>query len=385
MIGYDLLNEPWCGDAFSDGRLLLPGQSGRRLLSPLYNRIHSAIRMEEKEGLVLWEGVTWAHWLPIDGHLLSSLLAYLLKKLPLLSWLRLLSWLGLVHLTTQGKDSPEKALSNQAWVSLPKESEENQSVTERSGLTKDAPWVAEENFEGPANEDWIPAFGTGLTKVPGGEEWRRKSVLSWHYYYPPLTYSTTSFPWWHRALAHWLFGPGVFLRSEKEARKLGAASILTEWGIARPDADQPDSWGSIEAAWVMDRADRQTLSWCYWDTEALGVLWNSEGKPIESAVRYLSRPFPLAIAGNNLAFTFDPGSSRFQASWQIEDKEEKDAAVSLFFLPDHIFASGLEVSLAEGLGWRRSKDRRQVIEVVATSHLVEPRKAWLKVKATGQH
>ena len=61
MIGYDLLNEPWCGDGFSDGRLLLPGQAGRRLLSPLYDKLHTAIRSEDKEGLVLWEAVTWAH------------------------------------------------------------------------------------------------------------------------------------------------------------------------------------------------------------------------------------------------------------------------------------------------------------------------------------
>ena len=384
MIGYDLLNEPWCGDAFSDGSLLLPGQSGRRLLSPLYNRLHSAIRREEKEGLVLWEGVTWAHWLPIEGHILSSLLAFLLKKLPLLSWLRLLSWLGLVHLAGQGKDPPEKPESNQAWVSLPQEKGENvnQSATEKRRQPEDSTWVAEENFEESADEGWIPAFGTGFSKVPGGEEWRRKSVLSWHYYYPPLTYSTTSFPWWHRALAHWLFGPGVFLRSEKESRTLGAASLLTEWGIARPDADQPDSWGSIEAAWVMQQADRHTLSWCYWDTEALGVLWNSEGKPIDSAVRYLSRPFPIAVAGTNLDFTFDPGRSRFQAGWQIEPceaaEEEKDAAVSLFFLPEHVFGAGLEVSLAEGLDWRRSNESRQVIEVVATSPVLEPRKAWLE-------
>ena len=380
VIGYDLLNEPWCGDAFSDGSLLLPGQSGRRLLSPLYNRLHSAIRREEKEGLVLWEGVTWAHWLPIEGHLLSSLLAYLLKKLPLLSWLRILSWLGLVHLETQGKDPPEKPLSNQAWVNLPEEREQNQSATERGGLTKDANWVPEEEA---VHEGWIPAFGTGFTKVPGGEEWKQKSVLSWHYYYPPLTYSTTSFPWWHRALAHWLFGPGVFLGSEKESRKLGAGSLLTEWGIARPDADKPDSWGSIEAAWVMDRADKHTLSWCYWDTEALGVLWNSEGKPIDSAVRYLSRPFPLAVAGTHLAFNFDPGRSSFHASWQIEDMEVEDVAVSLFFLPEHVFGTRVEVSLSKGLDWRRSNESRQVMEVVATSPVLESGKAWLEVKAMG--
>ena len=137
----------------------------------------------------------------------------------------------------------------------------------------------------------------------------------------------------------------------------------------------------------MDRADRHTLSWCYWDTEALGVLWNSEGKPIESAVRYLSRPFPLAVAGTNLAFNFDLGRSRFHASWQIEDKEaeeeEKDAAVSLFFLPEHVFGKGLEVNLAKGLAWRRSNESRQVIEVVAISPVAEPGKAWLEVNAMG--
>ena len=211
---------------------------------------------------MIWEAVTWAHWLPIEGHLFSSLLSYLLKKLPLLSWLRLLSWLGLVHLA-QGRDTPEKPLTNQAWVSLPEEGETKTNQPEKEMLPKDTTWVPEESFEEDPDDGWIPAFGTGFTKVPGGDEWKRKSVLSWHYYYPPLTYSTKSFPWWHRALAHWLFGPGVFLRSEKEARKLGAASLLTEWGIARPDADKPDSWGSVEAAWVMERADLHSLSWCY--------------------------------------------------------------------------------------------------------------------------
>merc|ERR1719266_1775588 len=251
VIGYELLNEPWSGDTFSDGRLLLPGQSGRRLLSLFYNRLHSAIRREDKEGLVIWEAVTWAHWLPIEGHLFSSLLSYLLKKFPLLSWLRLLSWLGLVHLA-QGRDTPEKPLPDQAWVNLPEEGETKTNQAEKEMLPKDTTWVPEESFEEDPDDGWIPAFGTGFTKVPGGEDWKRKSVLSWHYYYPPLTYSTKSFPWWHRALAHWLFGPGVFLRSEKEAKKLGAASLLTEWGIARPDADKPDSWGSVEAAWVME-------------------------------------------------------------------------------------------------------------------------------------
>ena len=123
---------------------------------------------------------------------------------------------------------------------------------------------------------------------------------------------------------------------------------------------------------------------CYWDTEDLGVLWDSEGKPIDSAVKYLSRPFPIAVAGSHLDFTFDPKNSHFEASWQVDEKEteEKDVATSLFFLPEHVFGGGLEVRLANGLEWRRSDERRQVIEVASIRpNIGGGTKVWMEVKA----
>jgi hypothetical protein len=64
--------------------------------------------------------------------------------------------------------------------------------------------------------------------------------MSWHYYFPPLTYSTTAFPWWQRLAAHRLFGPAVFRRARAEAAELGCGQILTEWGIARSVNTPPE-------------------------------------------------------------------------------------------------------------------------------------------------
>ena len=43
-IGYDLINEPWAGDIYSNPSLLLPGAAGRENIMPMYDKLNDAIR-----------------------------------------------------------------------------------------------------------------------------------------------------------------------------------------------------------------------------------------------------------------------------------------------------------------------------------------------------
>lgn len=137
-----------------------------------------------------------------------------------------------------------------------------------------------------------------------------------------------------------LFGPHVFRGAAAEVARLGGGQMLTEWGIARPDATRPESWGSLEAAWVLARADLGGLSWCYWDTESLGVLWQ-EGRPVPGAVHMLSRPFPLATAGRDLVFSFSAGEATFHMAWT----RGEERTTTLVYLPHHLYGAGFQAQV----------------------------------------
>ena len=43
--------------------------------------------------------------------------------------------------------------------------------------------------------------------------------------------------------------------------RLGGGQFLTEFGICVPDTSKPEYWGTQECTWVMDMADKHSLSW----------------------------------------------------------------------------------------------------------------------------
>jgi len=59
LIGYELMNEPWAGDHFSNPMLMLPGVADRTNLAPFYEVLHTAIREVDVEALVMFEPIPW--------------------------------------------------------------------------------------------------------------------------------------------------------------------------------------------------------------------------------------------------------------------------------------------------------------------------------------
>jgi len=59
VLGYEIMNEPWCGDVYEDPTLLVPGVADRRYLQPMYDRVNTEIRKYDDEHIILFESVTW--------------------------------------------------------------------------------------------------------------------------------------------------------------------------------------------------------------------------------------------------------------------------------------------------------------------------------------
>lgn len=62
VLGYELINEPWLGDIYSDKSLLLPKQTESRYLAPMYEHVSNMIRQVDDEKIIFFEGVTIDYW-----------------------------------------------------------------------------------------------------------------------------------------------------------------------------------------------------------------------------------------------------------------------------------------------------------------------------------
>ena len=203
-----------------------------------------------------------------------------------------------------------------------------------------------------------------------------------HYYFPLFLYETKEYVWWQRDLAHRVFGPSVFAGAAEEISRLGGGQFLTEWGIAVPDSSRPEYWGTQESLWVMERADQQSLSWCYWDTSDLGVLWAANNTTIQSAVSVLSRPYPLAVAGKEQDYSFDFNTKTFHLEFY---PNRGITAPSLIFIPDHTYEGKLHIVSSEELSVRVSQTDRRVLEVSVKEGTVQnKKKSWVTVGVSAE-
>lgn len=54
ILGYELVNEPFAGDFYADPLLLLPGEAGRKNLSPLYDIVAEEIRKIDDKHIIFY-------------------------------------------------------------------------------------------------------------------------------------------------------------------------------------------------------------------------------------------------------------------------------------------------------------------------------------------
>ena len=59
VIGYELINEPWAGDIYADPLLMVPGVADKYNLGPAYEILANAIRQQDNDHCIFFEGVTW--------------------------------------------------------------------------------------------------------------------------------------------------------------------------------------------------------------------------------------------------------------------------------------------------------------------------------------
>jgi len=203
VIGYELINEPFAGDIYSNPMLLIPGFADKLNLEPAYDALQKAIREVDDQHLIFFEGVTW-------------------------------------------------------------------------------------DF-----------FSVGFDKVPGGEAYRNRSVLSYHYYEPPDFSKTLN-----------------FLARKHDLERLKCGGFLTEMFTAGPDFDAMHK--------MFDLADEYKQSWQGWmykpyDCVKLFLACENmtrPGKP-DIVVQNISRTYPQAVAGATKNYKFNKDNYHFSLVYEI--------------------------------------------------------------------
>lgn len=149
----------------------------------------------------------------------------------------------------------------------------------------------------------------------------------------------------------------VYRNAEVVARRLGSASVLSEFG-ASDDA--------LDTARVADRADEHRVGWMYWSYKDWGdPTTQGQGTGAQSMfhrdadlgsaklakLKALERPFPQAIAGVPLAYGFDAASGRFTLRYSTtlaSGLKAPAAAVTTVHVPALHYPDGYTVRVQGG-------------------------------------
>lgn len=180
-------------------------------------------------------------------------------------------------------------------------------------------------------------IGSGFTQVPGGDSYRNRSALSFHYYCSTFVPGYDKLPKWRKDLCDSTVAPLVFSAVKKDIQQIGGAAIMTE-GLSCPN----DIGGQEECHIVQSHLDQQFLSWTdYADSQ------NYPFAPNDALKTLWSRTYARAIAGNPRNMTFNPVTLDFEFCY-VPNVSIK-APTEIFIPKTYTYRNGFEVSCDVGL------------------------------------
>ncbi|XP_023339622.1 uncharacterized protein LOC111709909 [Eurytemora carolleeae] len=333
VLGYELINEPWTGDIYMDPSLLLPGNAGKELLEPFFNKASDAIRSLDNETMIFWEPVTYAYFVNSGPNSLLDLVldAYLNTHNISIFFPILKQACGELDESFLSQDS---TFIN--WF---------ESIAQRFSEMRNI------KVEGPS------LLGPGFSAPPGGMEYLDRTVLSWHYYCWAIGYGgDEDFDPVLREGCDKILGPAVFNTVQERAKELGgSATFLTEFGTCKPNATLTNSTGTIECNFVLDQADLHLQSWSFWDTAGGGLLWDSNGEPILDAVIVFTRPYPQATAGVPLSLEFEHVTREFVFKYKPDLTIMKPTEI---YVPPLVYNQGYLVGVPDGVHWEADLENK---------------------------
>lgn len=203
-------------------------------------------------------------------------------------------------------------------------------------------------------------FGTGFTQVPGGNDYRNRSVLSYHYYcvflsIAPMPSNGTE-PIFDRILCDDVEGPALFHSVQKDLGQLGGASFMTEFGGCEnsPVCDEQLDWGLMGA-------DQFLQSWAFW-----GNSYNDR-----STIKRLSRVYARAIAGIPLSMQFLANQSLFYLSYYIDINIKQPTEI---VIPDIQYPqSSYNITVNSVLKWKVNSTNPTIIFIEPSDQFLESR------------
>jgi len=290
VLGYEIINEPFVGDAWHDPTLLIPGRADKVNLYPLYMDAAEAIRKNDDDTLIFFE----------------------------------------------------KTIVN--------------------------------------------AIGSlGFPTVPGGDDYRDRSVYSWHNYCGTVDRSGNPL--------NFLVCEGEqevqWLQEMRDIDSTKCGSFLTEFGAVAGNNTK-----SIEdLEWVVDSADKVLQSWAYWQyksyndittasNERESFYW-ADGTLQSDKVETLSRVYARAIEGVPTSMVYNRKLRTFALEFEAHRATSDDAATEIYVGPWTIRQNTdvkVEVVPENAATYSLSSDRL-ILNVKLNSNIPEGTKIRIDLKA----